>query len=140
MIKNALIKKLEGEIEVAKADLKTFLEKPIGVAEHIDYVATAEKKLEQLAHASEKLDFLKNLEQCMKAPLEDLKEFIREQELLTRRLIVKNSRKNDYHSVKKQLSQLEKKEKLEQNLRNNYPAVKEAYKHYKLTMALVNKK
>ena len=62
MIKNALIKKLEGDIEIAKADLKTFLEKPIGVAEHIDYVATAEKKLEQLAHASEKLDFLKNLE------------------------------------------------------------------------------
>ena len=42
MIKEALIKKLEGDVEVAKADLKTFLEKPIGVAEHIDYVATDE--------------------------------------------------------------------------------------------------
>jgi len=62
MIKEALIKKLEGEIEVAKADLQTFLAKPIGVAEHIDYVATAEKKLDQLAHASEKLDFLKKLD------------------------------------------------------------------------------
>ena len=41
MIKEALIKKLEGDIAVAKADLKTFLEKPIGVAEHIDYVITA---------------------------------------------------------------------------------------------------
>ena len=30
MIKEALIKKLEGDIEVAKADLKVFLEKPIG--------------------------------------------------------------------------------------------------------------
>ena len=45
MIKKALIKKLEGDIEVAKADLKVFLEKPIGVAEHIDYVITPEKKL-----------------------------------------------------------------------------------------------
>ena len=36
MIKEALIKKLEGEIEVAKADLRTFLANPIGVAEHID--------------------------------------------------------------------------------------------------------
>ena len=54
MIKEALIKKLEGDIEVAKADLKVFLEKPIGVAEHIDYVITAEKKLEALADAEDK--------------------------------------------------------------------------------------
>ena len=58
MIKEALIKKLEGDIEVAKADLRTFLDKPIGVAEHIDYVATAEKKLEHLAHAEDKLESL----------------------------------------------------------------------------------
>ncbi len=58
MIKEALIKKLEGEIEVAKADLKTFLANPIGVAEHIDYVITAEKKLEALAHAEDKLESL----------------------------------------------------------------------------------
>ena len=46
MIKEALIKKLEGDIEVAKTDLRTFLASPIGVAEHIDYVDTAEKKLD----------------------------------------------------------------------------------------------
>lgn len=61
MIKEALIKKLEGDIAVAKADLKTFLEKPIGVAEHIDYVITAEKKLEALAHAEDKLESIKDL-------------------------------------------------------------------------------
>ncbi len=61
MIKEALIKKLEGDIEVAKADLRVFLEKPIGVAEHIDYVITAEKKLEALAHAEDKLESLKKL-------------------------------------------------------------------------------
>jgi len=61
MIKQALIKKLEGDIEVAKADLRIFLENPIGVAEHIDYVVTAEKKLELLAHAEDKLQSLKNL-------------------------------------------------------------------------------
>ena len=61
MIKEALIKKLEGDIEVAKADLKTFLDKPIGVAEHIDYVDTAEKKLEKLADAEDKLSSLENL-------------------------------------------------------------------------------
>ena len=61
MIKEALIKKLEGEIEVAKTDLRTFLSNPIGVAEHIDYVITAEKKLEALAHAQDKLESLNNL-------------------------------------------------------------------------------
>ena len=61
MIKEALIKKLEGEIEVAKTDLKIFLANPIGVAEHIDYVITAEKKLEALAHAEDKLDSLQKL-------------------------------------------------------------------------------
>tara|TARA_B100000212_G_scaffold282269_1_gene222357 strand:- start:42 stop:227 length:186 start_codon:yes stop_codon:yes gene_type:complete len=61
MIKEALIKKLEGDIAVAKADLRTFLAEPIGVAEHIDYVATAEKKLESLAGAEDKLKILKDL-------------------------------------------------------------------------------
>jgi|TARA_B000000609_G_scaffold158247_1_gene155294 hypothetical protein len=61
MIKEALVKKLEGDIEVAKADLKLFMAQPIGVAEHIDYVVTAEKKLEALAHAQDKLESLKNL-------------------------------------------------------------------------------
>ena len=55
MIKEALIKKLEGDIAVAQADLRTFLAQPIGVAEHIDYVITAEKKLEALANAQDKL-------------------------------------------------------------------------------------
>ena len=61
MIKEALIKKLEGDIEVAKADLRTFLDKPIGVAEHIDYVVTAEKKLEHLSSAADKLESLLKL-------------------------------------------------------------------------------
>ena len=61
MIKEALIKKLEGDIQVAKTDLKVFLEKPIGVAEHIDYVITAEKKLDALAHAEDKLESLLKL-------------------------------------------------------------------------------
>tara|TARA_B100000941_G_C28423646_1_gene510188 strand:- start:249 stop:434 length:186 start_codon:yes stop_codon:yes gene_type:complete len=61
MIKDALIKKLEGDVAVAKADLNTFLAEPIGVAEHIDYVVTAEKKLEHLANAIDKLEAIKSL-------------------------------------------------------------------------------
>ena len=62
MIKEALIKKLEGDVASARADLLVFLEKPIGVAEHIDYVATAEKKLEALATAQDKLNSLRDLD------------------------------------------------------------------------------
>ena len=58
MIANALKKKLEADVELARSDLEVFLNNPIGVAEHIDYVATAEKKLEYLAHAEDKLETL----------------------------------------------------------------------------------
>ncbi len=58
MIANALKKKLEADVETARSDLEVFLRNPIGVAEHIDYIATAEKKLEHLAHAEDKLESL----------------------------------------------------------------------------------
>ncbi len=61
MLKQALISKLEGEVSVHRADLRKFLENPIGVAEHIDFVATAEKKLELLTTAEDKLERLKKL-------------------------------------------------------------------------------
>ena len=61
MIKEALIKKVEADIEMGKAELRTFFDNPSGVAEHIDYVAPAEKKLEALAHAEDKLESLKSL-------------------------------------------------------------------------------
>lgn len=61
MIKEALIKKLEGDIAVATADLKIFLDDPIGVAEHIDYIETAEKKVALLAEAQDKLEAIQNL-------------------------------------------------------------------------------
>ena len=61
MIKEALRLKLQGEIESHKTNLRTFLANPIGVAEHIDYVDTAEKKLDKLAHAEDKLESLLKL-------------------------------------------------------------------------------
>ena len=61
MIKEAIIKKLEGDVAVAESDLRVFLGNPIGVAEHIDYVDTAEKKTAKLAEAKDKLEAIKNL-------------------------------------------------------------------------------
>jgi|TARA_B100001094_G_scaffold278519_1_gene288073 hypothetical protein len=54
MIKEALIKKVEADIEMGKAELKTFFDNPQGVAEHIDYIETVEKKVEALAKAQSK--------------------------------------------------------------------------------------
>ena len=61
MIKEALIKKLEGDVAVAETDLRVFLAQPICVAEHIYYVDTAEKKTAKLAEAKDKLEAIKNL-------------------------------------------------------------------------------
>ena len=62
MIKDALIKKLEGDIAKHEANIATYLSKPVStVAEHIDYVATAEKKLDTLATALDKLEALKTI-------------------------------------------------------------------------------
>ena len=58
MIKEALIKKVEADIEMGKAELKTFFDNPQGVAEHIDYSETVEKELEKIAHAHDMLEAL----------------------------------------------------------------------------------
>ena len=76
----------------------------------------------------------------MKKEIAELKLFIREQEVITRRTILKNPQKNDYNNIKSQLTNFIRKEKRERLLRSKYPAVREAYRHYKLTLNLVEKK
>ena len=63
MIKEALIKKLEGDIAKIEANIVTYLSKPIAyaVAEHIDYITPIEKELEKLSAAKGKLVSLKNI-------------------------------------------------------------------------------
>ena len=61
MIKNALIKKIEADIEMGKAELRTFFDNPQGVAEHIDYISTVEKKVEALTLAQSKYRTLVSL-------------------------------------------------------------------------------
>ena len=47
----------------AMANLNSYLLSPVGVAEHIDYVSTAEKKLESLSNAQDKLTALNDLDE-----------------------------------------------------------------------------
>ena len=50
MIREAFIKKLEGEVAALEADLQTFLNSPTrAIPDHINYVGSAEKKLGELS-------------------------------------------------------------------------------------------
>ena len=56
MIKDAVIKKLEGDIAKLEANISTYLNNPISVvADHIDYISPIEKELEKLSAAKGKL-------------------------------------------------------------------------------------
>lgn len=56
---NALINKLEGEIEVAKANILVYTRQSVGIGEHIDVVETIEKEVEKIADAHDKIEAIK---------------------------------------------------------------------------------
>ncbi len=61
MIKEALIKKLEGEINQIETNIKIYLNSPTQtVADHIDYTGTVEKELAKLSSAKEKLEAIRS--------------------------------------------------------------------------------
>ena len=65
MIREALIKKLEGEVAALEADLQTFFNSPTqAVPDHINYVGTAEKKLGELSSTKGKLVTLKRIKEA----------------------------------------------------------------------------
>ena len=66
----------------------------------------------------------------------ELKKVIEEQSIITRRTIVKNAQKGDYLSLRHIWLKQEEKNKKEQYMRRKYPAVNNAYKHYKMLMQL----
>ena len=55
----ALAKKLEGEIAVAKANVEVYLNHSVGIGEHPDLVGAIEEQIVKLAEAEEKLDTLR---------------------------------------------------------------------------------
>ena len=63
-VKDAVIKKLEGEVEAIETNIKTFLKSPTqAVPDHIDYTGTIEKELEKLSSTKGKLVSLKNIKE-----------------------------------------------------------------------------
>ena len=57
----ALVKKLEGEIEIAKANITVYTRNSVGVGEHSDIVETIEKEVSKIAEAQDKIDTIKSL-------------------------------------------------------------------------------
>jgi ribosomal protein L7/L12 len=56
----ALVKKLEGEIEVSKANIYVYQKAAVGVGEHSDIVETIEKEVAKIAEAHDKIEVIKN--------------------------------------------------------------------------------
>jgi hypothetical protein len=55
----ALCKKLEGEIEVAKANVMVYQRNSVGIGEHPDVVEAIETQVSKIAEAEDKLDTIK---------------------------------------------------------------------------------
>ena len=55
----ALIKKLEGEVAMAKANIKVYELNPAGIGEHPDVVQAIETQIEVIANAEEKIDTIR---------------------------------------------------------------------------------
>ena len=53
---NALIKRLEGEIAVAEANVSVYLNNPAGIGEHSDIVESIEKEIGKMAEAQDKIE------------------------------------------------------------------------------------
>ena len=51
----AMIKKYQAEIDVAKATLDVYLDKPVGIGEHPQFATEIDKQLEIIGCATDKL-------------------------------------------------------------------------------------
>jgi hypothetical protein len=58
---NALIKKLEGEIAVAEANISVYLQNPAGIGEHSDIVEAIETEIGKMAEAQDKIEACKKV-------------------------------------------------------------------------------
>lgn len=55
----ALLKKLEGEVEMAKANIKVYEKNPAGIGEHPDVVEAIETQVAKIAEAEDKISVIK---------------------------------------------------------------------------------
>ena len=61
MLLQALKKKLEGDVAVAKANVLVYKEQSVGIGEHPDVVHAIEMEVAKMAEAQDKLDTVNQL-------------------------------------------------------------------------------
>ena len=61
MFVSALKKKYEAEIDVAKATIQVYFDKPAGIGEHPQFVEEMDKQLEKITCARDKIKVLDDL-------------------------------------------------------------------------------
>lgn len=61
MLLQALKKKLEGDVAVAKANILIYKEKSVGIGEHPEIVQAIEMEIGKMAEAQDKLDTVHQL-------------------------------------------------------------------------------
>lgn len=59
-LRDALTLKYQGDIAAAKANIKVYLNHPVGIGEHPDIVSAIDDQISIAAAADEKLNFLTN--------------------------------------------------------------------------------
>lgn len=55
----ALVKKLEGDIAIAKANIEVYKSNSAGIGEHSDIVETIEKEIAKIAEADDKISTIR---------------------------------------------------------------------------------
>tara|TARA_B100002019_G_C21074115_1_gene500516 strand:- start:297 stop:488 length:192 start_codon:yes stop_codon:yes gene_type:complete len=60
MLLEALTKKLEGDIAVARANINVYLDQSVGIGEHPDIIGAIEGEIEKIASADEKIKTIEN--------------------------------------------------------------------------------
>jgi ribosomal protein L7/L12 len=55
----ALVKKLEGDMHVAQANIMVYVRNSAGIGEHTDIVESIEKEVAKLADAADKIEAIK---------------------------------------------------------------------------------
>jgi hypothetical protein len=60
MLLEALTKKLEGDIAVARANVGVYLKQSVGIGEHPDIIGAIEGEIEKIASADEKIKIIEN--------------------------------------------------------------------------------
>ena len=60
-ILKALVKKLEGEIEVAKANVLVYIRNSTGIGEHPEIVEAVETQIAKIAEAQDKIDTINKI-------------------------------------------------------------------------------